>query len=221
MTLDQIAFGTNANFPSSLTVVAGFNKCVLSIQSGGDVNPTYTGLDGIHTVTLAYNGTLWVMTESGAANFTGSSPNLLGRYTGGTSPVVFGGTVIIIAALGRMQGPLAANFALTVIQGNAYDDITANTIAFMDDGTWPDLSQATIVSTVRDAARNIITTSTCTVSGAVGSQVVILPLSSTQTNMLTPGLIYSYDVVATLSPGEVRSLIGASPLRADSPVTPS
>jgi hypothetical protein len=118
-----------------------------------------------------------------------------------------------------VSNPVSLDLNITVVQGDAYDSITGQPITFTDSGTWPDLAGHTIKLTIATQIElTIVATSTCSVAPGP-PQIISAPLTAAQTAALTPGVAYVYDIRTQLGTGEIRTLIAASQVIVNQPIT--
>jgi hypothetical protein len=118
------------------------------------------------------------------------------------------------------SSPVSKGQVLTLIQGDNYDTSTNQPLAFTDGGMWPNLTNSDIHFTIaqNDQIETTLVSSVCTLN--IGPpQVVMATLGSAQTNMLTPGLSYAYDVRARMTSGELRTLVYGGSVIVNTPIT--
>lgn len=147
------------------------------------------------------------------------------RYQGGLSAETPGDSVLVVAfdpfdgaslGLTRLAGaevvtvsPVASGGAVTIVRGDTYDNDDGRALEWStsDAGTWPTLTSATVVFTLRNDAGQTKTTFSGSVVTATGAnKKVRVELTAEQTTALVVGG-HEYDVQATLSGGNVVTLV--------------
>ena len=107
--------------------------------------------------------------------------------------------------------PVTEGGLLTIVKGDDYTVETVQPIEFTDDGTWPDLTGATVVLYVRQKD-NLAYTPELQVTGSLvdddPAQIIRFePMKADTTKMVAGELADVYAVRATLPSGQVRTLL--------------
>lgn len=114
------------------------------------------------------------------------------------------------AALSQLAGmniqlvsPIADDGVISIVRGDDYAAVDGRAVDLKnEEGTWPDLTGATITLTAKLDTETLTTTGQ--VVTPVGSQHVQIELTSAETD-LKPG-IWDYDIQATLASGNIVTL---------------